>query len=73
MVDNHNHLDVDRRTVLKSIGVGAFVTGATRSVTATTDDSTHYHNELYGPHFPDPTIHRADDGTWWAYGTNMNR
>ncbi len=73
MVDNHDQLDVDRRTVLKSIGVGAFVTGATRSVTATTDDSTHYHNELYGPHFPDPTVHRADDGTWWAYGTNMNR
>ncbi|QCS43957.1 hypothetical protein [Natrinema versiforme] len=38
MVDNHNHLDIDRRTVLKSIGVGAFVTGTAGSVTATTDD-----------------------------------
>ncbi|WP_221621702.1 family 43 glycosylhydrolase [Halocatena pleomorpha] len=72
-----NDLAVNRRTVLKAIGGGALGVGSaisTRSsVTATTDDSTHYHNELYGPHFPDPTIHRDGNGTWWAYGTNMNR
>ncbi|WP_241768075.1 hypothetical protein [Haloferax sp. ATB1] len=68
---------LNRRNVLKSIGIGALgstlAVAGSGSVSATTDDSTHYHNALYGPHFPDPTIHRAGDGTWWAYGTNMNR
>lgn len=77
MPDNIEQTELARRSVLKAVGAGAFVTasvtGATGSASATTDDSTHYHNELWGPHFPDPEIHRADDGTWWAYGTNMNR
>ncbi|MBV0902662.1 family 43 glycosylhydrolase [Haloarcula salina] len=68
---------VDRRSVLKTIGVGALGTAggvaSSGSASGSTDGSTHYHNELYGPHFPDPTIHRDDSGTWWAYGTNMNR
>lgn len=77
MSGNYARNEADRRSILKTIGAGALGTAGAFSVsgssTATTDDSTHYHNELYGPHFPDPTIHRAADGTWYAYGTNMDR
>ncbi|RDI70013.1 family 43 glycosylhydrolase [Halopelagius longus] len=77
MTDSHGKRRFDRRSVLKVIGTGIAGTAAagraSETVSATTDGSTHYHNELYGPHFPDPTIHRDDSGTWWAYGTNMDR
>lgn len=77
MVDNPSHAETDRRSLLKALGGGALVTagaaGFSGGAAASTDDSTHYHNELFGPHFPDPTLFRDDSGTWWAYGTNMNR
>ncbi|ELZ06072.1 family 43 glycosylhydrolase [Natrialba asiatica] len=77
MADNNNRRDPNRRTVLQTLGAGALgtlgVSGASDAVEASPDSSTHYHNELYGQHFPDPTIHRDESGTWWAYGTNMDR
>lgn len=77
MVDSRKSNRIDRRSILKTLGAGAFgsvaVIGSSGSISATPDDSTHYHNALYGPHFPDPTIHRDDNGIWWAYGTNMDR
>jgi len=74
MTDSHDNSAIDRRTVLQSLGVGAAAVGGlgvTGRVGA--DDATdHYHNPLYEPHFPDPTVIEAD-GTYYAYGTNMNR
>jgi len=45
---------------------------ATSTPTQTPSSET-YENPLYEPHFPDPTILQADDGTYYAYGTNMDR
>jgi len=70
--DTHS---LNRRHVLKSIGVGALGTtgilGASGSAIAD-NGGDHYSNPLYGPDFADPTIHRAEDGTWWAYASNMS-
>ncbi|CCQ34263.1 phosphoglycerate mutase protein [Halorhabdus tiamatea SARL4B] len=65
---------LNRRHVLKSIGAGAVGTTSVLSARSVIADSdgTHYSNPLYGPDFADPTIHRADDGTWWAYASNMS-
>jgi arabinan endo-1,5-alpha-L-arabinosidase len=75
MTNRHESGGIHRRNVLKSLGVGALsaagVAGTTGSVTAD-PSSEHYHNPLYEPHFPDPTVY-DDDGTYYAYGTNMNR
>nr|WP_254764523.1 family 43 glycosylhydrolase [Natrinema marinum] len=68
--------DFDRRTVLQTIGIGALTTAGAAGMSGSVgadESATHYHNPLYEPHFPDPTIHRAPDGTYYAYGTNMNR
>ncbi|WP_121740868.1 family 43 glycosylhydrolase [Natronorubrum halophilum] len=76
MADSHDCNETNRRTVLKAIGVGAVgTTGVLGSSGSAVADhgGDHYTNSLYEPHFPDPEIHRADDGTWWAYGTNMDR
>ncbi|MCU4740863.1 family 43 glycosylhydrolase [Halobacteria archaeon AArc-m2/3/4] len=67
---------IERRSLLKAIGAGAIgatgVIGSSATTAATNHDQTYYENPLYGPDFADPTIHRADDGTWWAYASNMS-
>lgn len=66
----------ERRRLLKAISAGTIgaigAAGASGAASATSHDDTHYENPLYGPDFADPTIHRADDGTWWAYASNMS-
>ncbi|WP_276252664.1 family 43 glycosylhydrolase [Halomontanus rarus] len=67
---------IERRDLLRAIGAGAIgAAGAslsTGTTSATSRENTYYENPLYGPDFADPTIHRADDGTWWAYASNMS-
>lgn len=67
---------IERRDLLRAIGAGAIgAAGAslsTGTTSATSHENTYYENPLYGPDFADPTIHRADDGTWWAYASNMS-
>ncbi|ELZ00743.1 family 43 glycosylhydrolase [Natrialba aegyptia] len=67
----------DRRDVLRALGgagtAGLFGSVSMGSVTAQRGfDEAYYENPLYGPDFADPTIQRADDGTWWAYASNMS-
>ncbi|AWB28607.1 family 43 glycosylhydrolase [Halococcoides cellulosivorans] len=63
-----------RREYLQSVGaVGAFgVAASCGSAAAQSAEETTYENPLHGPDFADPTIHRAEDGTWWAYASNMS-
>ncbi|MFB6308262.1 MAG: RICIN domain-containing protein [Haloarculaceae archaeon] len=66
-----------RRDVLKTIGAGAIstagVVGSTGSATADSS-SSHFHNPTYPDKvFPDPTVIRASDGTYYAYGSNMEK
>nr|WP_226013533.1 family 43 glycosylhydrolase [Halomicrobium salinisoli] len=67
---------VSRRSVLQVIGASAVGTaGLSRSsgtASAVRPGDGFYENPLYGPDFADPTVHRADDGTWWAYASNMS-
>ncbi|WP_459193266.1 family 43 glycosylhydrolase [Halosimplex sp. J119] len=75
MTDCHDDSSIDRRSVLKGLGAGALgvaVTAGASGTVAADPSSDHYHNPLYEPHFPDPTI-LDDGGTYYAYGTNMNR
>ncbi len=75
MTDSHDNCGIERRSILKILGTGALGAAgmAVSSGSVTADPSaTHYHNPLYGPDFADPTIHRADDGTWWTYASNMS-
>ncbi|WP_226041766.1 family 43 glycosylhydrolase [Natrinema sp. DC36] len=66
-----------RRDVLKTIGAGSIaVAGAVGSTgTAAADESaTHYHNPTYSDRvFPDPTVIRTGDGTYYAYASNMEK
>ncbi|GAB3033640.1 family 43 glycosylhydrolase [Natronobiforma cellulositropha] len=67
---------VGRRDLLRAIGAGAIgsalLSGSVGTASATNDEETHFENPLYGPDFADPTVHRDDDGTWWAYASNMS-
>lgn len=72
MVDGHDNSGFDRRSVLKTIGVGALgVAGATgASGSATADDSPdHYHNPVGPLGFGDVSIIDDGNGTYYAYGT----
>ena len=63
---------IDRRSVLRSIGAGTLgAAGATvTSGSATADESEdHYHNPVGPIGFGDVSIIQADDGTYYAYGT----
>ncbi|MFB6308901.1 MAG: family 43 glycosylhydrolase [Haloarculaceae archaeon] len=65
----------DRRDVLKTIGAGAAGTAAAAGLsgTALTDSSSnHFHNPVYEPLFPDPSV-VYDNGTYYAYCSNMDR
>lgn len=64
----------DRRTVLKTIGVGAVgatgVSGVTGSAAAD-HDGVHFSNPTYPDRvFADPTLIRVED-TYYAYASNM--
>lgn len=76
MSDNHSHTEADRRSVLKTIGSGAVSAAALSGVSgsAAADESAdHYHNPTHPYEFADPTVIRADDGTYYAYASNMER
>ncbi|WP_087714761.1 family 43 glycosylhydrolase [Natronolimnobius baerhuensis] len=67
---------LERRRLLQAIGAGTLgavgLAGTSGSALATSDDELSYENPLYGPDFADPAVHRDDDGTWWAYASNMS-
>ncbi|MFB6162861.1 MAG: RICIN domain-containing protein [Halococcoides sp.] len=65
--------EMARREYLRAVGVaGALgVSASFGSAAALSVEDDTYRNPLFGPDFADPTIHRADDGTWWAYASNM--
>lgn len=69
MADESALSGLDRRTVLKTIGASAVgVAGTSGSVTAD-ESSTHYHNPVGPVGFGDVTVIQADDGSYYAYGT----
>ncbi|WP_330633173.1 family 43 glycosylhydrolase [Halocatena halophila] len=71
MTVNHDHSGIKRRTILKTIGAGAVGVAGLLGASGTAA-AVGYTNPQYEPHFPDPTIYN-DDGTYYAYGTNMDR
>ncbi|WP_083870313.1 family 43 glycosylhydrolase [Haloterrigena salina] len=76
MVENNGCSEPNRRSVLRTLGAGAIGTAGilgSSGLGSADHGGDHYYNPLHEPHFPDPEVHRAADGTWWAYGTNMNR
>lgn len=61
---------VNRRSVLKSIGAAGALGGvATRSFSGDAAAASSMENPVYEPVLADPSIIQADDGTYYAYGT----
>ncbi|MFB6308902.1 MAG: family 43 glycosylhydrolase [Haloarculaceae archaeon] len=67
---------MNRRNVLKTLGAGALgaATVAGSSGSAAADHGgNHYSNPTHPYEFADPTVIQADDGTYYAYASNMER
>ncbi|WP_408957115.1 family 43 glycosylhydrolase [Natrinema sp. 74] len=72
MSNGNGHAEVERRSVLKAIGAGTLATAgavATSGSAAADASSTHYHNPVGPIGFGDVSAIQADDGTYYAYGT----
>ena len=67
-------VELNRRDVLKSIGIGgAISTVGVSSLTTEAEASSHptYTNPVFEPVFPDPAVIEVN-GTYYAYGTECN-
>ncbi|MFB6120733.1 MAG: family 43 glycosylhydrolase [Halobacteriaceae archaeon] len=60
---------LDRRALLASVGAGALGAAGLTGLAAGDDADDHYHNPVGPIGFGDVSVIQADDGTYYAYGT----
>jgi arabinan endo-1,5-alpha-L-arabinosidase len=67
--DGSNDTDVPTDTG----GAGGTATPTDTGTPTATVGADEYRNPLYEPLFPDPTVTRTDDGTFYAYASHMDK
>lgn len=68
MTDSHGNRRVNRRSILKTIGIGALAAGVIGTSGSAAAQENHYQNPVGPIGFGDVSV-IEDDGTYYAYGT----